>query len=175
VTDPFQTRPTLTRRPHVPLGPDVKEALVREALREAARAAEEGEVPAGAVVAEPDGTVVSRGRNRVIALSDPTAHAEIIAIRAASAAAGNYRLDGLVLASTLEPCAMCLSAALHARLAAIIFGAAEPKWGAGGSLIDLNSVPGMNHHLALLEGGILEDECAGIMRDFFRDRRKRAD
>jgi tRNA(adenine34) deaminase len=153
----------------------VKESLVRAALSEASEAALCGEVPAGAVIATPDGTVVARGRNQVIALSDPTAHAEILAIREASRLLGNYRLEGLVLASTLEPCAMCMSAALHARLSAVVFGAPEPKWGAAGSLVDLNSVPGINHRLALLEGGILADDCANLMKTFFRNRRKSAE
>jgi tRNA(adenine34) deaminase len=145
---------------------------MREALREAARAGEEGEVPAGAVIARPDGLPVSRGRNRVVALSDPTAHAEILAIREACRLTGNYRLEGLILVSTLEPCAMCLSAALHARLRAVVFGAPEPKWGAAGSLMDISAVPGMNHRLEFLEGGVLAGECAGAIREFFRRRRK---
>jgi tRNA(adenine34) deaminase len=145
---------------------------MREALSEAAKAALEGEVPAGAVVARLDGTIVARGRNRVISLSDPTAHAEILAIREASSLERNYRLDGLVLASTLEPCAMCLSASLHARLKAVLYGAPEPKWGAAGSLLDLNSVRGMNHRLELLEGGILLDECSDLIKSFFREKRR---
>jgi tRNA(adenine34) deaminase len=152
----------------------LKEALMREALHEASLASLAGEVPAGAIVASPDGRVLARGRNRVIELSDPTAHAEILAIREAGRRLANYRLEGLILVSTLEPCAMCLSAALHARFMAVVFGAPEPKWGAAGSLLDLNSVPGMNHRLELLEGGVLASECAGRIVEFFRGRRRLA-
>ncbi|MDR3154070.1 MAG: nucleoside deaminase [Deltaproteobacteria bacterium] len=143
-------------------------------MSEAEAAAAEGEVPAGAVIARADGSIVARARNRVIALRDPTAHAEILAIREASRILSNYRLEGLVLAATLEPCAMCLAACLHARLRAVIFGAPEPKWGAAGSLLDLSSVPGLNHRLELLEGGVLAAECADAIKAFFRGIRKAA-
>ncbi|MDR0355076.1 MAG: nucleoside deaminase, partial [Deltaproteobacteria bacterium] len=111
--------------------------LMNEALRQARLAAEAGEVPAGAVVADGEGRLAACGRNQVISLADPTAHAEIQAIKAAAAKIGNYRLPGLVLFSTLEPCPMCLMAAIHARLDGVVYGAREPKWGAAGSVVDL--------------------------------------
>jgi tRNA(adenine34) deaminase len=150
----------------------LKESLMREAISEASLAESEGEVPAGAVISRPDGSIISRGHNRVTALPDPSAHAEMLAIREAALLVGNYRLEGLVLVSTLEPCAMCMAAALHARLAGVIYGAREPKWGAAGSLLDLALVPGLNHRLELLEGGVLAEECASQIREFFRKRRK---
>ncbi|MDR1545713.1 MAG: tRNA adenosine(34) deaminase TadA [Deltaproteobacteria bacterium] len=144
-----------------------------EALEEAGQAALAGEVPAGAVVAAPDGRVVGRGRNRTAALSDPTAHAEIQALRAAGAAMANYRLTGFMLFCTLEPCPMCLTAAVHARLGLVVYGAREPKWGAAGSLTDLAAWPGLNHRVAV-RGGLLAEECAALMKDFFKLRRSRS-
>jgi tRNA(adenine34) deaminase len=157
-----------------PFSAEAKERLMREAIKEAIAAQEEGEVPAGAVVASADGTILGRGHNRVVGLSDPSAHAEILALRAAAAQTGNYRLTGLVLASTLEPCAMCLSCALQARLKGILYGAVEPKWGAHKSLVDLNAVPGMNHAFDFIVGGILQDECRDLVQAFFRARRGKA-
>jgi tRNA(adenine34) deaminase len=145
---------------------------MRVSLREAQGAATAGEVPAGAVVADREGAIVSRARNRVIALQDPTAHAEILAIREAARLVGNYRLNGLILVSTLEPCPMCLAAILHARLDGLAYGAREPKWGALGSLLDLSALPGLNHRLRYLQGGVLAGEAQAQIRDFFRERRK---
>ncbi|MDR1308617.1 MAG: nucleoside deaminase [Deltaproteobacteria bacterium] len=142
------------------------------ALEQARLAGSLGEVPAGAVVAGPAGEALALGRNQVIGLSDPTAHAEIQALRAAAGALGNYRLTGLTLVSTLEPCPMCLMAAVHARLALVLFGAPEPKWGAAGSILDLCALPGLNHRLEI-RGGLLAEECAALMRDFFRPRRQK--
>lgn len=142
-----------------------------EALAEAVGAGAEDEVPAGAVVVSPDGLVAGRGRNRVIALSDPTAHAEILAIRAAAAVVGNYRLTGFTLYSTLEPCPMCLMAAVHARLGRVIFGALEPRWGAAGSLVALASLPGLNHRLEIT-GGLRAEECGRLISDFFKAKRR---
>jgi len=147
-----------------------EEGLMRLALKEAAQAALAGEVPAGAIVLNGEGEIVAVGRNRVIGLSDPTAHAETLAIREASSKVGNYRLTGFTLFSTLEPCAMCLMAAVHARLDTIIYGAREPRWGAAGSLVDLASLPGLNHRLTL-KGGLLADECAAIISSFFKHKR----
>ncbi|MDR1921025.1 MAG: nucleoside deaminase [Candidatus Adiutrix sp.] len=144
-----------------------------EALKEAAEAARGGEVPSGAVLAAPDGRLAARGRNRVISLCDPTAHAEILALRAAAADAGNYRLPGFTLVSTLEPCPMCLMAAIHARVKQIIYGAPEPRWGAAGSLVDLAGLDGLNHRLTL-RGGLMADECRGLISSFFQRRRKAA-
>lgn len=147
--------------------------LMRLALAEAAGAGAEDEVPAGAVVAAPDGRVAGRGRNRVIGLNDPTAHAEILAIREAAASAGNYRLTGFTLYSTLEPCPMCLMAAIHARLGRIFFGAPEPRWGAAGSLVELASLPGLNHRPEIA-GGLMAGECGALIKDFFKGKRERA-
>lgn len=147
------------------------EYYMREALREAKAAAETGEVPAGAVVVSPeDGLIISRGRNQVISLCDPTAHAEMTALRAAAIVLGNYRLTGLLLFSTLEPCPMCLTAAIHARVAAIHYGAREPKWGAAGSLINLLEQSGLNHYPAIA-GGLLAAESSRLLKDFFWQRR----
>ncbi len=152
---------------------DMDSAFMAMALAEAKAAAREGEVPAGAVVVDAEGRAAGRGRNRVIGLNDPTAHAEILAIREAAARAGNYRLTGFTLYSTLEPCPMCLMAGLHARLARIIFGAPEPRWGAAGSLTDLAALPGLNHRLEI-RGGLLADDCGGLISSFFREKRRAA-
>jgi len=149
-----------------------EEALMEEALQEAALAAAQGEVPAGAVLADPEGRLVGRGRNQMLTLADPTAHAEIMAIRAASLAAGNYRLTGHLLVSTLEPCPMCLMAAIHARVGRIIFGAPEPRWGAAGSLLDLASLAGLNHR-PLVRGGLRAEAAREIIVSFFHERRNR--
>lgn len=150
---------------------EIDHEFMRLALAEAAGAGEDGEVPAGAVLAAPDGSLAGRGRNRVIGLNDPTAHAEIMAIREAAAAIGNYRLTGFTLYSTLEPCPMCLMTAIHARLGLIVFGASEPRWGAAGSLLDLASLPGLNHRLEIA-GGLRAEECGGLISDFFKVKRR---
>ncbi len=142
---------------------------MRQALAEARAAAEAGEVPVGAVVVK-DGQVIASGRNAPIAGHDPTAHAEIVALRAAAQALGNYRLDGCTLYVTLEPCAMCSGAMLHARLARVVFGAVDPKTGAAGSVLDLFAQPRLNHQTEVA-GGVLAAECAGLLRDFFKERR----
>lgn len=142
---------------------------MRAALAEAAKAAAAGEVPVGAVLVR-DGAIVARGWNRPISTSDPTAHAEIVALREAAAAEGNYRLPGCELYVTLEPCAMCVGALVHARLARIVYGARDPKTGACGSIVDLPALGQWNHH-GVFEGGLMADECAAILRGFFADRR----
>jgi tRNA(adenine34) deaminase len=144
--------------------------LMAAALMEAAQAAKSGEIPAGALVVDSDGQILSQAHNRVISSCDPTAHAEILAIRGAAQKIGNYRLNGLILVSTLEPCPMCLMAAIHARLAKIYFGAPEPKWGAAGSLLDLQNLSGLNHRLEI-EGNILAGPCSSLIQEFFRHRR----
>ncbi|MDR1488086.1 MAG: nucleoside deaminase [Deltaproteobacteria bacterium] len=144
--------------------------LMLEALKEAMAAELQGEVPAGALVVSPNGDVLGRGQNRVISLSDPTAHAEMEAIRSAATRKGNYRLTGEVLISTLEPCPMCLMAAVHARISIVVFGAPEPKWGAAGSLFDLVSLPGLNHRPEIW-GGVRASECAKIVQEFFLKKR----
>jgi tRNA(adenine34) deaminase len=151
--------------------PDLKGTLMVEAISEAHLAEKEGEVPIGALITDIEGKIISRAHNQVITLKDPTAHAEILAIREAGRTLGNYRLPEFFLFSTIEPCAMCLMAALHARLTGVIFGAPEPKWGAAGSLLDLGSLSGLNHHLDILEGGILKKECSVLLKEFFKAKR----
>jgi tRNA(adenine34) deaminase len=146
------------------------EAFMREALSLAAQAAAAGEVPVGAVVVK-DGRVVGRGSNRPITSSDPTAHAEIVALREACAALGNYRLPGCELYVTLEPCAMCVGAMVHARIARVVFGARDPKTGACGSIVDLPSIAHWNHH-GVFTGGVLETECGQVLKEFFAERRR---
>lgn len=147
-------------------------AAMRLALEQARLAREQGEVPVGAVVLDPSGRVLGSGFNRTIAGSDPTAHAEIVALRAAAAAVGNYRLPGMSLYVTLEPCAMCLGAMLHARLARVVYGASDPKTGACGSVLDFHVHPRLNHQTQVV-GGVLQDECGELLRAFFRERRAR--
>ena len=145
------------------------EAFMRVALDLAAEAAAAGEVPVGAVVVK-DGRVIGRGYNRPITNSDPTAHAEIVALREAATALGNYRLPGCELYVTLEPCAMCVGAMVHARVARIVYGAADPKTGACGSIVDLPRLASFNHH-GIFEGGVLAEECGSVLKQFFAGRR----
>jgi tRNA(adenine34) deaminase len=145
------------------------DAFMREALGLAAEAAAAGEVPVGAVVVH-EGRVIGRGYNRPISSADPTAHAEVIALRDAAAALRNYRLPGCELYVTLEPCAMCVGAMVHARLARIVYGARDPKTGACGSLVDLPALSQWNHH-GIFEGGVLEAECGALLKGFFAERR----
>lgn len=143
---------------------------MRLALAEARAAAAAGEVPVGAVVVH-GGRVIATGRNAPIGQHDPTAHAEIAALRAAARALGNYRLDGCTLYVTLEPCAMCAGAMLHARLARVVFGAADPKTGACGGAVALSGEARINHQTAF-EGGVLAGECGELLKRFFADRRQ---
>jgi len=143
---------------------------MRHALALAERAAGEGEVPVGAVLVAADGSLLAEGWNRPIALHDPTAHAEIAAMRAGAVALGNYRLTGTTLYVTLEPCPMCAGAIIHARIARLVFGARDPKAGAVHSLYDLIAAPRLNHVVAW-SGGVLEDECGLMLRAFFKARR----
>ena len=140
------------------------------ALEQAGRAARMGEVPVGAVLLGADGRLLSVGANRTICDHDPTQHAEIVALRAATGQAGNYRLPGASLFVTLEPCMMCLGALLHARLARVVWGAADPKTGVCGSVESWHLHPTLNHHTRVC-GGLMADECAQVLRDFFRERR----
>ncbi|WP_200963915.1 tRNA adenosine(34) deaminase TadA [Acidovorax sp. Root219] len=148
---------------------------IRLALAEARAAAEAGEVPVGAVVVK-DGQVIATGRNAPVQANDPTAHAEIVALRAAAQHLGNYRLDGCTLYVTLEPCAMCSGAMLHARLARVVFGATEPRTGAAGSVLDLFAHTAINHQTGV-QGGVLAAECSALLTGFFGARRsqQRAD
>jgi tRNA(adenine34) deaminase len=143
--------------------------FMRAALALAGEAAAAGEVPVGAVVVK-DGEIVGRGYNRPISSHDPTAHAEVVAMREAAARLGNYRLPGCELFVTLEPCVMCVGAMAHARLARVVFGARDPKTGACGSIVDLPGLPTFNHH-GRFEGGVLAQECAEVLRRFFAERR----
>jgi len=143
---------------------------MRRALELAARAADEGEVPVGALVVR-DGEILGEGWNRPIASHDPTAHAEIQALRAAARRAENYRLPGADLYVTLEPCPMCAAAIVHARIRHLIYGANDPKGGACGSVFDLLPSDTRFNHRTLSTGGILSDDCGALLRAFFRVRR----
>jgi len=142
---------------------------MQAALAEARLAAEAGEVTIGAVVVR-DGEIVARGQNRVLRDLDPTAHAEMVALRAAATAVGNYRLIGCTLYVTLEPCAMCAGAMIHARLDRLVFAAADPKAGAAGSVLEVLNHPQLNHKM-VVEQGILAEESGELLRSFFRERR----
>ena len=140
------------------------------ALELARRARAAAEVPVGAVVVQ-NGRVIGEGWNRPIADADPTSHAEIVAMRAAAAELQNYRLEGSVLYVTLEPCAMCVGAAINARIMRVVFGAWDSKAGACGSLFDLPREPKVTHRLDVF-GGVCSDECSALLREFFRSRRR---
>jgi tRNA(adenine34) deaminase len=144
---------------------------MRAALAQARRGAEVGEVPVGAVVVSPDGRILARAFNRPITAADPTAHAEILALRRAAKKVGNYRLSGCRLVVTLEPCAMCAGAAVHARIAEIVYGADDPKTGSVRSLYGIADDPRLNHRCEV-RGGVLADDCSALLKDFFRSRRR---
>jgi len=143
--------------------------FMRAAIAQARAAEAEGEVPIGAVIVR-DGEIIAGGNNRVIRDHDPSAHAEIIALRAAGKLLGNYRLDGCDLYVTLEPCAMCAGAILHARIRRLIYAAPDPKAGACGSVLAVMNHPQLNHKLELIPG-VLADDCATLLQNFFRARR----
>ena len=143
---------------------------MRQALDEAQRGLEAGEVPVGAVVVR-DGAILGRAHNAPIGLADPTAHAEILALRDAGRKLGNYRLTGATLYVTVEPCPMCCGAALHARVARVVYGAPDPKAGAVESLYRLFDDPRWNHRVEAT-GGVLGDECGGVLRRFFDTKRR---
>lgn len=143
---------------------------MRAALREAEKGAAAGEVPVGAVVISPEGRILARAHNRCIAANDPTAHAEILALRGAARRIGNYRLTGCRLVVTLEPCPMCAGAITLARVPRLVYGAADPKGGAVGSVIDLFAKPVVNYRPAV-EGGLLATESAALLEAFFSSRR----
>jgi tRNA(adenine34) deaminase len=145
-------------------------AFMREALQYAREAGQAGEVPVGAVLVSNEGIVLSRAGNMPIRSCDPTAHAEIGALRAAARRLDNYRLPGTTLFVTLEPCPMCTGALVHARVARVVYGAADPKSGACGSVLDLARDARLNHRLAVA-GGVLEEESAALLREFFAARR----
>lgn len=147
---------------------------MRLALAQAAHAQAQDEVPVGAVVVSAEGELIGQGANAVIGLSDPSAHAEVLALREAASYLGNYRLPGASVFVTLEPCAMCLGAMFHARVARIVYGASDFKTGACGGRVDLSTRGMLNHH-AHIEGGVLSDECGQLLSHFFKARRGRAD
>ncbi|HEX4652404.1 MAG TPA: tRNA adenosine(34) deaminase TadA [Granulicella sp.] len=146
------------------------ESYLRAAIDEALAAERGGEVPVGAVVVY-EGAIVGRGNNRVLRDSDPTAHAEIVAIRAAGQTLGNYRLENCTLYGTLEPCAMCAGAILHARIQRLVYAATDPKAGACGSVLSVMNHPQLNHKVEV-EAGLLAEECGALLTNFFRARRQ---
>lgn len=145
---------------------------MRQALAQAAQAQQLGEVPVGAVLIDAQGELLATGFNRTIIDHDPTAHAEIVALRSGAQKVQNYRLPGASLYVTLEPCAMCLGAMMHARLARVVFGAPDPKTGVCGSVLNLALEKQLNHHTQV-EGGVLAQECGDTLRQFFKERRSK--
>ncbi|MHB8304033.1 MAG: tRNA adenosine(34) deaminase TadA [Acidobacteriaceae bacterium] len=146
------------------------EHWMRLALEQARLAQDAGEVPVGALLLDSSGKLLAEGQNRVIRDNDPTAHAEIVAIRAAGQALGNYRLEHCSLFVTLEPCAMCSGAMVHARIQSLVFGTFDPKAGAAGSVLSVLNHPQLNHRMEL-NGGVLQAECGDLLRAFFQSRR----
>jgi tRNA(adenine34) deaminase len=150
---------------------DTDELFLREAMLEARAAEADGEVPVGSIlVADDHLTIVARGRNQVLRTLDPTAHAEVVALRAGAIALKNYRLLGTTLYTTLEPCAMCAGAILHARVARLVYAAADPKAGACGSVLSVLNHPSLNHRVHVTSG-LLAEECGQLLTQFFRNRR----
>jgi len=147
------------------------QSYMQQALKLAHQAAEAGEVPVGAIVVK-NGVIIGRGSNAPIGMHDPTAHAEIRAMRDAAQHLGNYRLVGCTLYVTLEPCAMCTGAMQHARIARLVYGASDPKTGACGSVVNLMAEPKLNHHTEMA-GGVLTTECGAVLSAFFSARRKK--
>ena len=143
--------------------------FMRQAIEQAKLAALAGEVPVGAVVVR-DGRVISSAFNKPISTHDPSAHAEMLALRAAAQSEENYRLPGATLYVTLEPCTMCAGAMLHARVDRVVYGAADPKTGAAGSVLDVFSSKQINHQTSV-EGGVMSEECGQLLRNFFKERR----
>jgi tRNA(adenine34) deaminase len=143
--------------------------FMRQAISQAHNAWALGEVPVGALVVK-DGEIIATGFNQPIGTQDPTAHAEIMALRAAASILGNYRLPGCERYVTLEPCAMCAGAMMHARLARVVFGASDPKTGACGSVVNLFDQEKLNHHTELV-GGVMAQECGALLKEFFASRR----
>ena len=142
------------------------------ALEQAALAAAAGEVPVGALVIK-DGEIIGRGHNRNLLDDDPTAHAEIVALRQAAARLGNHRLTGCTMVATIEPCSMCAGALIHARVARLVYGASDPKAGAAGSVLHVINHPGLNHRMEVT-AGVLAEKCSAVLQDFFRQKRQQA-
>ncbi|MGC2694311.1 MAG: tRNA adenosine(34) deaminase TadA [Candidatus Angelobacter sp.] len=145
-------------------------AWMEQALEQARLAAAAGEVPVGALVIK-DGEIIGRGHNRNLLDHDPTAHAEIVALRQAAALLGNHRLTGCILFATIEPCAMCAGAMVHARIARLVYGASDPKAGAAGSVLQVLNHPGLNHKIEVC-AGVLAEKSSAILQEFFRRRRE---
>src|SRR6476646_8453143 len=153
--------------------PSGEEAAWMElALEQAALATAAGEVPVGALVIK-DGEIIGRGHNRNLLDDDPTAHAEIVALRQAAARLRNHRLTGCTLVATIEPCAMCAGALIHARIARLVYGASDPKAGAAGSVLQIINHPGLNHRMEVT-AGVLSSECSEILQEFFRRKRQQS-
>lgn len=148
---------------------DIDQQFMCQALEQAKLAAQAGEVPVGAILVQ-DGRVIAKAFNQPIAHHDPSAHAEMLALRAAAKSAENYRLPGSTLYVTLEPCVMCAGAILHARVDRVVFGALDPKTGAAGSVLDVFSSKQINHQTRV-EGGVMGEECGQLLRSFFKERR----
>ena len=148
---------------------ELDQQYMRMAIEQAQLAAQSGEVPVGAVLVR-DGQIISRAFNKPIANHDPSAHAEMLALREAALNEENYRIPGSTLYVTLEPCAMCSGAMLHARVGRVVYGASDPKTGAAGSVLNLFSLKQINHQTSV-EGGIMSEECGQLLRDFFKGRR----
>ena len=146
--------------------------LMAQALEEAEKGFAVGEVPVGALLIGRDGTILSRAYNQPLSLKDPTAHAEILALREGALYYNNYRMNDTTLVSTVEPCPMCMGAALHARISRLIFGAYDVKWGAAGSLFDLAADKRLNHRIEVVSG-IMEKECRELLQEFFRIQRNK--
>ena len=148
---------------------ELDQIFMQQALKQASFAANAGEVPVGAILVR-NGTVISSAFNQPITQSDPSAHAEILALRMAASFDGNYRLPTTTMYVTLEPCVMCCGAMLHARVGRVVYGASDPKTGAAGSVLDVFSIQSINHQTKV-QGGIMSAECGQILREFFKDRR----
>src|SRR6476660_2466481 len=147
-------------------------AWMERALEQAELAAAAGEVPVGALVIK-DGKIIGQGHNRNLLDNDPTAHAEIVALRQAAARLGNHRLTGCTMVATIEPCSMCAGALIHARVARLVYGASDPKAGAAGSVLQIINHPGLNHRMEVT-AGVLSSECSEILQEFFRRKRQQS-
>jgi tRNA(adenine34) deaminase len=160
--------------PNTPIAthPEDDTAWMQIALEQARKAAEAGEVPVGALVIK-DGKIVGQGHNRNLLEGDPTAHAEIVALRQAAAQLGNHRLGGCTVYATIEPCSMCAGALIHARVSRLVYGASDPKAGAAGSVLQVLNHPGLNHKMEITSG-VLAGKCAELLQDFFRRKRQQS-
>jgi tRNA(adenine34) deaminase len=161
---------TLKTTANMPSGDDA--AWMELALEQAALASAAGEVPVGALVIR-DGEIIGRGHNRNLLDNDPTAHAEIVALRQAAARLGNHRLTGCIMVATIEPCAMCAGALIHSRIARLVYGATDPKAGAAGSMLQVINHPGLNHQMEVT-AGVLAGKCSDVLQAFFRQKRQQA-